>query len=86
MDVEIRPGRLYKSRKSRPCDACRRRKVTCIMPSGPPCQRCVHFCKDCTFEQAPTKRKRPVRSTQHTLEERPIFEQGLVELFPKNCY
>lgn len=56
---EVTSGRPYKSRKSRPCDACRRRKVTCVMPVGPPCERCTHFNKSCTFEQGPSKRKRP---------------------------
>lgn len=51
-------GRIYKSRKSRPCDACRRRKVTCDMPAGPPCKRCVHMNKACTFEEPPSQRKR----------------------------
>ncbi|KAL2833860.1 fungal-specific transcription factor domain-containing protein [Aspergillus cavernicola] len=52
-------GRPYKSRKSRPCDACRRRKVTCDMPTGPPCRRCSRIEHSCTFEQGPGPRKRP---------------------------
>ncbi|KAL3479625.1 fungal-specific transcription factor domain-containing protein [Aspergillus californicus] len=52
-------GRPYKSRKSRPCDACRRRKVTCDMPSGPPCRRCSRIDQPCTFEHGPGPRKRP---------------------------
>lgn len=52
-------GRFYKSRKARPCDACRRRKVVCHMPSSPPCQRCLGKAISCTFKQAPDKKKRP---------------------------
>ncbi|KAL4784163.1 fungal-specific transcription factor domain-containing protein [Aspergillus varians] len=52
-------GRPYKSRKSRPCDACRRRKVTCDMPTGPPCRRCSRINHACTFEHGPGPRKRP---------------------------
>ncbi|EPE04738.1 fungal specific transcription factor domain protein [Ophiostoma piceae UAMH 11346] len=54
-------GRFYKSRKARPCDACRRRKVTCHMPANPPCQRCRAKDQACTFAQGPGKKKRPVR-------------------------
>ena len=50
-------GRLYKSRKCRPCDACRRRKVTCDMPNGPPCHRCTGKDQQCTFEEGPGPRK-----------------------------
>ncbi|KAJ5387964.1 hypothetical protein N7509_010505 [Penicillium cosmopolitanum] len=51
-------GRSYKSRKCRPCDSCRRRKVTCNMPLGPPCHRCTNKDQGCTFEEAPGPRKR----------------------------
>lgn len=51
-------GRSYKSRKSRPCDFCRHRKVTCDMPNGPPCHRCTNKNQACTFEEGPGPRKR----------------------------
>ncbi|KAJ5272919.1 hypothetical protein N7478_008044 [Penicillium angulare] len=51
-------GRVYKSRKSRPCDFCRYRKVTCDMPHGPPCHRCANKGQPCTFEDEPGPRKR----------------------------
>ncbi|KAL2202070.1 hypothetical protein CC79DRAFT_1314664 [Sarocladium strictum] len=51
-------GRLYRSRKSRPCDSCRRRKVVCDMPEGPPCHRCSSRTLSCTFEHGPGLRKR----------------------------
>lgn len=31
-------ARLPRSRKNRPCDACRRRKTACVIPSEPPCK------------------------------------------------
>lgn len=51
-------GRTYKSRKSRPCDFCRHRKVACDMPHGPPCHRCANKGQPCTFEDGPGPRKR----------------------------
>ncbi|KAL3458401.1 fungal-specific transcription factor domain-containing protein [Aspergillus heterothallicus] len=57
--MENPKGRPYKSRKSRPCDACRRRKVTCDMPTGPPCRRCNRIDQPCTFQEGPGPRKRP---------------------------
>ncbi|KAJ5087251.1 hypothetical protein N7456_010867 [Penicillium angulare] len=51
-------GRVYKSRKSRPCDFCRYRKVTCDMPHGPPCRRCTNKDQPCTFDDEPGPRKR----------------------------
>ncbi|KAH9236665.1 hypothetical protein K456DRAFT_1942649 [Colletotrichum gloeosporioides 23] len=51
-------GRFYKSRKSRPCDCCRKRKVVCDMPKGPPCHRCATRSLSCTFVQGPGERKR----------------------------
>ncbi|KAH8695471.1 fungal-specific transcription factor domain-containing protein [Talaromyces proteolyticus] len=69
MSLESTPkGRIYKSRKSRPCDACRRRKVTCDMPTGPPCRRCVHMDKACTFEEGPSQRKRRIAHSQTNAE------------------
>ncbi|OKL63407.1 hypothetical protein UA08_01770 [Talaromyces atroroseus] len=56
-------GRIYKSRKTRPCDACRRRKVACDMPAGPPCRRCMHMDKACTFDEGPSQRKRRAPNT-----------------------
>lgn len=51
-------SRPYRSRKERPCDACRRRKVLCDMPNGVPCIRCIRQRHPCTFDQGPRKRLR----------------------------
>ena len=32
-------ARQPRSRKNRPCDACRRRKTACVITSEPPCER-----------------------------------------------
>lgn len=55
---ELPLGRSYKSRKARPCDGCRQRKVACDMPSGPPCTRCQKLSHSCLFIEKPSKRKR----------------------------
>jgi hypothetical protein len=52
-------GRTYKSRKDRPCDGCRKRKVACDMPTGPPCSRCNKLHQSCEFLEKPAKRRRP---------------------------
>ncbi|RDW92740.1 Zn(II)2Cys6 transcription factor domain-containing protein [Aspergillus mulundensis] len=33
-------ARQWRSRKNRPCDACRRRKTACIIETVPPCRFC----------------------------------------------
>ncbi|KAG0141387.1 hypothetical protein CROQUDRAFT_136168 [Cronartium quercuum f. sp. fusiforme G11] len=52
-----------KQRINRACEACRKRKVKCIMPHDPPCEGCKHAGRDCLFlhqdvkrNKAPTKR------------------------------
>lgn len=49
-------GRIYKSRKSRPCDACRRRKVTCDMLNARHASD-VYMNKACTLEEPPASGK-----------------------------
>ncbi|EME44715.1 hypothetical protein DOTSEDRAFT_53722 [Dothistroma septosporum NZE10] len=54
-----RHGRKYKSRKERPCDACRRRKVCCIRDSGDEaCSLCRTSGQVCSYDQGPTPRRR----------------------------
>ncbi|KAI5360092.1 hypothetical protein Slin15195_G119540 [Septoria linicola] len=57
-------GRKYKSRKERPCDACRRRKVCCIRePGDDACSLCRMQSQICSYDQGPTpRRRRPVTS------------------------
>ncbi|ORY84141.1 fungal-specific transcription factor domain-domain-containing protein [Leucosporidium creatinivorum] len=52
-------GRARRSRKDRPCDACRKNKHSCIRPSKEqPCVSCAARERPCTFEMGPTKRVR----------------------------
>jgi hypothetical protein len=52
-------GRQYKSRKARPCDFCRKRKVACHMEISPPCEMCRQRQRPCTFARGPGIRTRP---------------------------
>jgi hypothetical protein len=54
-----RGPRTYKSRRERPCDLCRTRKVACRIDAAPPCALCRTQGVTCTFIQRPGKRKRP---------------------------
>lgn len=46
-------------RKTRPCDACRRRKSKCVVHEGQVvCVLCQFHNQDCTFVQSPQPRKR----------------------------
>jgi hypothetical protein len=56
----IRGPRAYKSRRERPCDFCRSRKVACQINVAPPCTFCYTQGYNCTFEASPPKRKRTV--------------------------
>ncbi|WVQ67976.1 uncharacterized protein L199_006181 [Kwoniella botswanensis] len=57
-------GRPARSRKNRPCDACRRRKTRCLITAiGPPCSLCADAKRECTFNFAPPAR-RPRQSIQ----------------------
>nr|XP_019007019.1 uncharacterized protein I203_00615 [Kwoniella mangroviensis CBS 8507]OCF70480.1 hypothetical protein I203_00615 [Kwoniella mangroviensis CBS 8507] len=65
-------GRPARSRKNRPCDACRRRKTRCLITAiGPPCSLCADAKRKCTFNFAPPARKprqsiRPASSENET--------------------
>ncbi|KAL3469799.1 hypothetical protein BJX99DRAFT_240629 [Aspergillus californicus] len=50
--------RPYRSKRLRPCDTCRRRKVACRIESQPPCENCRNGGIDCLFETPPVKRRR----------------------------
>lgn len=48
-----------RSRRERPCDACRRRKSRCVIHDGASlCVLCEFHKQDCTFVQSPLPRKR----------------------------
>ena len=52
-------GSNVRSRKDRPCDACRRRKSKCVINEGQSsCVLCQFHSQDCTFVQSPQPRKR----------------------------
>ena len=52
-------NRQYKSRKQRPCDFCRKRKVCCIINGSLPCVRCEKLNGgNCTFNDGPIKKQR----------------------------
>lgn len=56
--IETKSLRPYKSRLSRPCDFCRKRKTCCIIKGLIPCTSCVDFnFGQCTFLEGPVKRK-----------------------------
>ena len=57
----IRGPRPYKSRRERPCDLCRTRKVACRIDVVPPCDLCRMQGGECTFKATSTARKRPTR-------------------------
>ncbi|KAL6237497.1 hypothetical protein BDW75DRAFT_228682 [Aspergillus navahoensis] len=53
-------ARSPRSRRHRPCDFCRFRKVACKISSvGWPCELCLAKQHACTFDEAPRKRRRP---------------------------
>ncbi|OAA58439.1 fungal specific transcription factor domain containing protein [Niveomyces insectorum RCEF 264] len=51
-------GRKYRSKKQRPCDLCRSRKIHCKLPgSETVCECCKRLNRVCTFELEPLKRR-----------------------------
>ncbi|ETS85864.1 hypothetical protein PFICI_03889 [Pestalotiopsis fici W106-1] len=51
-------ARKPRSRRNRPCDFCRSRKVACKIEKEPPCQLCLDKSQECTFNEATKPRKR----------------------------
>ena len=52
-----------RSRKDRPCDACRRRKSRCVINEGQTsCVLCQFHTQECTFVQSPQPRKRKLNT------------------------
>lgn len=51
-------ARPFRSRKQRPCDACRKKKSRCaILQHGSPCVECQQTGRLCTFIEQPAERK-----------------------------
>lgn len=56
-------GLNIRSRKERPCDACRRRKSRCVVNEGQAsCVLCQFHTQECTFVQSPQPRKRKLNT------------------------
>lgn len=57
------PGspRPYRSKRRRPCDRCRHRKLGCRIDHEPPCERCKAARVDCTFVLAVEPRSNKVK-------------------------
>ena len=56
-------GSNIRTRKDRPCDACRRRKSRCVIHEGQQsCVLCQFHTQDCTFVQSPQPRKRKLNT------------------------
>ncbi|KIV79210.1 hypothetical protein PV11_06781 [Exophiala sideris] len=86
MDVQAsvrdRGPREYKSRRYRPCDLCRSRRIACRIDSSPPCAFCQSRGSECTFLEKPvTKRRRtlsllPTCSDDVSGTANPAFDHG----------
>lgn len=74
------PPRPYRSKRHRPCDICRRRKHACYVDQRPPCRNCRELGVECTFNDPPSKRRRPGQGPEHRQERE--REQGHTELRP----
>ncbi|KAK2871701.1 hypothetical protein FQN49_002909 [Arthroderma sp. PD_2] len=71
--IETRFGgaRELKSRKDRPCDACRKRKTACVIVTKPPCRFCESKCLTCSFISTPKPRRRsPAQGQEKGAEDR----------------
>ncbi|QSZ30267.1 hypothetical protein DSL72_004789 [Monilinia vaccinii-corymbosi] len=56
-------GNNIRSRKDRPCDACRRRKSRCVINEGQStCVLCQFHSQNCTFVSSPQARKRKLNT------------------------
>lgn len=55
-------ARKYRSRKQKPCDNCRRRRVCCVRDAEGDCALCIRRSIPCTFSSDPSPRKRQAKS------------------------
>ncbi|KAH8168720.1 fungal specific transcription factor domain-containing protein [Sarocladium implicatum] len=56
-------GRKYRSKKQRPCDLCRTRKIHCkLQANGAGCELCRRLGRQCTFVLGPLRRKYRARN------------------------
>lgn len=57
--MQAQDARPYRSKRNRPCDLCRVRKVCCRIENQPPCTSCPQNNAACTFLQPASKRQKP---------------------------
>jgi len=61
--ASIESGSITRTRRDRPCDACRRRKSKCVIHEGQgSCVLCQFHNQECTFVQSPQPRKRKLNA------------------------
>ncbi|CUM68161.1 uncharacterized protein PRCAT00005878001 [Priceomyces carsonii] len=75
-------ARKYRSRKVRPCDTCRKRKIACFRQGDEACSTCKVRKLNCTYELAPLKRVR--RGKQIPMNDKPVFDTLLQRLEIQN--
>ncbi|KIX92450.1 uncharacterized protein Z520_11770 [Fonsecaea multimorphosa CBS 102226] len=56
--AEFPAARKYRSRKQKPCDNCRRRRICCVRDAEGACALCSRRSIPCTFSSEPSPRKR----------------------------
>lgn len=82
--------RIYKSRKQRPCDNCRKRKSCCIIEDGIPCKLCKMFNKKCTFDKGPVynndKKKKEKQVQQQPINQNPSPNSSMSPSTPSNSF
>ncbi|KAL4982920.1 fungal-specific transcription factor domain-containing protein [Aspergillus falconensis] len=59
-------ARQWRSRKNRPCDACRRRKTACIIETVPPCRFCRSKGQACESTEDGLSPRRSSREVAHS--------------------
>lgn len=74
-------SRPYRSKRQRPCDQCRERKLGCQTEAGLPCARCRSADLRCTFAKPPPKRPRRQREGDegHSFEASELQVQPSIE-------
>lgn len=74
-----------RSRRERPCDACRRRKSRCVIHEGAVlCVLCEFHKQECTFVQSPQPRKRKLntdaKKDDGTAKKRYVYGEPFLQL------
>ncbi|KJZ78658.1 hypothetical protein HIM_02049 [Hirsutella minnesotensis 3608] len=79
--------RERRSRKNRPCDACRRRKTACVITSGPPCLHCQSRGLVCQSSQTLPARRQGLDPLHHSSRhsQPPLLPLGSTEPKPTHA-